>query len=73
MTITKTLELLSRCQTRELTELAIECSADDKEFALWDFLPRAFPCLTSFSANIVRSGHTVPSDIPVVSPTHMSP
>lgn len=66
LTASQTLRLLSRCQTPNLTELAIEFHEDNEEFKLLDFLPHAFPGLTSLTANIYRS----PKDhakIPVVS------
>ncbi|KAL1949928.1 hypothetical protein VTO73DRAFT_8809 [Trametes versicolor] len=55
LTASQTLRLLSRCQTPDLTELAIEFHEDNEEFELLDFLPHAFPRLTSLTANIYRS------------------
>lgn len=60
------LELLSRCQTPDLTELAVEFFADDQEFSLWRFLPRAFPRLISLTIHIYRA-ENAPADTLVVS------
>ncbi|EIW57993.1 uncharacterized protein TRAVEDRAFT_49012 [Trametes versicolor FP-101664 SS1] len=61
LTASQMLELLSRCQTPDLTELAVEFFADDHEFALWRFLPRAFPRLTSLTIHVYRA-ENAPAD-----------
>ncbi|EIW58001.1 uncharacterized protein TRAVEDRAFT_29861 [Trametes versicolor FP-101664 SS1] len=58
------LELLSQCHTPALAELAIEFLADDRELDLWQYLPRAFPRLSSLNVNVYRAIENH-SDIPV--------
>lgn len=70
LTASQMLELLSQCHTPALAELAIEFLADDRELDLWQYLPRAFPRLSSLNVNVYRAIENH-SDIPVVS-THSS-
>ncbi|OJT15048.1 hypothetical protein TRAPUB_8392 [Trametes pubescens] len=58
------LELLSQCQTPALAELVVEFLADDRELDLWQFLPCAFPRLSSLTVNVYRTVEKH-SDIPV--------
>ncbi|OJT10285.1 hypothetical protein TRAPUB_13202 [Trametes pubescens] len=55
LTASEMLELLGRCQIPDLTELAMEFLADDQESDLLQFLPHAFPRLTSLAVNIYRT------------------